>query len=53
MVLLSGGRVKAVGEPRDVLLAERITEAFGCPVEVRDLAELGLLAVPTSNRSET
>ena len=53
VVLLSGGRVTAVGEPREVLVAERITEAFGCPVEVRDLAELGLLAVPTSNRPET
>ena len=53
VVLLSGGRVTAVGEPRDVLVSERIAEAFGCPVEVRDLAELGILAVPTSGQPET
>jgi iron complex transport system ATP-binding protein len=47
VVLLSNGRVTAAGEPREVLVAERIEEAFGCPVEVRDLAELGVLAVPT------
>jgi len=47
VVLLSSGRVTAAGEPREVLVAERIEEAFGCPVEVRDLAELGVLAVPT------
>ncbi len=50
VVLLSGGRVTAVGEPREVLVAERIEEAFGCPVEVRDLAELGILAVPRSEK---
>ena len=48
VVLLSGGRVTAAGKPREVLVAERIEEAFGCPVEVRDLAELGVLAVPRS-----
>jgi len=53
VVLLSGGRVTAVGEPREVLVSERIAEAFGCPVEVRDLAELGILAVPTSGQPET
>lgn len=53
VVLLSGGRVTALGEPREVLVAERIAEAFGCPIEVRDLADLGVLAVPISNRPET
>jgi iron complex transport system ATP-binding protein len=48
VVLLSGGRVTAIGRPREVLVADRIEAAFGCPVEVRDLAELGILAVPTS-----
>ncbi len=52
VVLLSAGRVTAVGRPRDVLVAERIEEAFGCPVEVRDLDDLGILAVPgPRNRS--
>ncbi len=50
VVLLSGGRVTAAGRPREVLVAERIEEAFGCPVEVRDLAELGVLAVPRSEK---
>ena len=50
VVLLSSGRVTAAGEPREVLVAERIEEAFGCPVEVRDLAELGVLAVPTAKK---
>ncbi len=50
VVLLSGGRVTAAGKPREVLVAERIEEAFGCPVEVRDLAELGVLAVPRSEK---
>jgi len=48
VVLLAGGRVTATGPPHEVLVAERIEEAFGCPVEVRDLGELGVLAVPTS-----
>jgi iron complex transport system ATP-binding protein len=51
VVLLSSGRVTAAGEPRQVLVAERIEEAFGCPVEVRDLAELGVLAVPTAKKT--
>ncbi len=46
IVLLSGGRVTAVGRPREVLVAERVEEAFGCAVEVRDLGDLGILAVP-------
>jgi iron complex transport system ATP-binding protein len=48
VVLLSRGQVTAVGLPREVLVADRIEEAFGCPVEVRDLGELGVLAVPMS-----
>lgn len=49
VVLLSRGQVTAVGLPREVLVADRIETAFGCPVEVRDLGELGVLAVPTSS----
>lgn len=52
VVLLSGGRVTAVGAPRDVLVAEHIEEAYGCPVEVRDLGDLGILAVPRSDEAE-
>lgn len=53
IVLLSNGWVTASGDPADVLVAERIEEAFGCPVEVRDLDDLGVLAVPISEgRSE-
>jgi iron complex transport system ATP-binding protein len=48
VVLLSGGLVTAVGRPREVLVADRIAAAFDCPVQVRDLAEFGVLAVPTS-----
>lgn len=49
MVMLSRGRVASVGTPSEVLLPERLEAAFGWPVEVCDLGELGFQVVPLRN----
>jgi ABC-type cobalamin/Fe3+-siderophores transport system ATPase subunit len=48
VVLMSKGRVTATGTPEEVLTSERLEAAFGCAVEVRDLGDLGRLAVPVA-----
>ena len=39
-VILTGGRVLAAGETRDVLTAERLTAAFGVAMAVGTLADV-------------
>lgn len=46
------GRLEAEGSPGAVLRAEIVGRAFGWPVEVVDLGELGRQVVPLSTREE-
>lgn len=45
LALLHGGRVLAVGTPREVLTAENLRTAYGVEAVVRDCAETGALDV--------
>lgn len=48
IVLLADGGVVATGPPRDVLQPSALEAAYGCAVDVRDLAELGHVVLPTA-----
>lgn len=51
MVLMSDGEILAEGPSRKVLIPELLGRAFGWPVDVVDLGQLGLHAVPARSRS--
>lgn len=46
IALMDAGRIVAVGDPKTVLTAERLTNVYGWPIDVRDLGGGALAAVP-------
>jgi iron complex transport system ATP-binding protein len=52
VVLITGGRVVADGDPESVLTSGNLARAFDWPVETLHQPGLGILAVPVSRRSD-
>ena len=48
LVLLSDGRAGATAGPAEVLSPDALEQAYGCPVEVLDRGELGIVVLPAA-----
>ena len=46
IALMSGGRIVAYGKPREVLTTEALSEVYGWPISVMELATGDLAIIP-------